>query len=266
MKIYCPKCHTCYSIETGLVPPDGKKMRCSRCGEVWLCVHRDMEHHEKSQEGAPQNVIANTEDVLIATPATETAEESVAKGVSLSEDEMNVIFSRLKEESTKIDTEKEKLSALKTIFPTIKKLLGWNNYLTIALEVFVVLLILGLSLFAYRYALVRKFPQLEVVYTQLGIPSRVIGEGLEFQNVVRHYDSPEKPRLLTIKGFIYNTTSKELDLPVVLVSIMNSEAQGAVESTHHLEQKTIAAQDKIAFTLQVTVPQQMKYIMLTFTE
>ena len=47
---------------------------------------------------------------------------------------------------------------------------------------------------------------------------------------------------------------------------MNSEAQVIVENTHKLDAKTILAQDKLAFTLQVTVPQGMKYIMLTFTE
>lgn len=265
MKIYCPKCHTCYSIETGLVPPDGKKLRCSRCGEVWLCVHKDMEYQEAPEE-VPQNVIANTEDIIIATPTTETAETSIAKEATLTEDEMNIIFSRIKEESKKIDTEKENLSILKKIFPSIKKLLGWNSYLTIALEVLTILVIFCLCLFAYRYDLVRKFPKLETLYTQAGIPSRVIGEGLEFQNVIRSYDVPEKPRLLTIKGFIYNTTSKELDLPTVLVNIMNSEAQVIVENTHKLDAKTILAQDKLAFTLQVTVPQGMKYIMLTFTE
>ena len=272
MKIYCPKCHTCYSIETGLIPPDGKKLRCSRCGEIWLCTHKDMEDAETAEKETPQNVIANSEDAIIATPApetapvTETAEAPLAKEATLTEDEMNLIFSRLKEESNKLDTEKEGLSSFKKTFLSLKKILGWDSYLTISLEILTILIILCLSILGNRYALVRKFPQLEYVFSQIGMPSRVIGEGLEFQNIVRSYDNPDKPKLLTIKGFIYNTTPQELKLPLVLVKAMNNDAVLLKDSTHQLEKKSIPALDKYAFTLQVKVPKSAKYIMLTFTE
>ena len=107
---------------------------------------------------------------------------------------------------------------------------------------------------------------MEILFSQLGVPSRVIGEGLEFQNVVRSYDSQESPHLLTIKGFIYNKTDSDLALPTVLVDILDPDAGDMSKSKHSLEEKEIKAQAKIPFTLQVKVPLLAKYIMLTFTD
>lgn len=269
MKIYCPKCHTCYEIEVGLIPTDGKNLRCSRCGEVWLCTHKDMQAKESPSEdnnSVPQNVIANTGDELLSTPTEtpETAKEQNENNVT--DDEMNIIFSRLKDESEKIDTELDNLPKTKKLFPKIKKLLGWHSRLTVTLEIFTILLIIGLYIFGNRYDLVRKFPQMEILFSQFGVPSRVIGEGLEFQNVIRSYDSEENPNLLTIKGFIYNHTNSNLPLPPVSVNILDTDGKNISQSKYTLEEKEISTQKKIPFTLQVDVPQFSKYIMLTFTD
>ena len=270
MKIYCPQCHTCYSIEKGLIPPDGKGLRCSRCGKVWLCRHSDMEEEAIASEEneAPQNVIANEDDSLLSTPADETPspQEENAQSLPLPEDEMNIIFSRLKDENAKLDTEIENLSPAKKIFPKIKKLLGWNSYLTIFIELFVVVLIIALSIFGNRYELVRRFPQTEVIFKQLGVPARIIGEGLEFQNIVRSFDSKEQPRLLTIKGYIYNTTNKELPIPTILINIMDKDGEMMLQDSQKIETTTAKAQSRTAFTLQTKIPLHAKYIVLTFTE
>ncbi len=269
MQIYCPKCHTCYNIEVGLIPPEGKNLRCSKCGEVWLCTHKDMtavDSPQENEDSTPQNVIANTENELIATPAENSTSNETTEEKNVTNEEMNVIFSRLKDESEKLDTEIESLPPTKKLFPKIKKLLGWHSRLTISIEILTILVIIGLSIFGNRYALVRKFPQMEPLFSQFGVPSRIIGEGLEFQNVVRSYDSKETPRLLTIKGFIHNTTDNDLPLPTVLVDILDPDAGEMLKSKHTLEEKEIKAQTKIPFTLQVKVPLLAKYILLTFTD
>lgn len=269
MKIYCPQCHTCYSIEKGLIPPDGKTLRCSRCGKVWTCYHSDMEEEIAPEDSeAPQNVIANEDDSLISTPAGETSspKEEDTQPLPLPEDEMNAIFSRLKDENSKLDTEMENLSPAKKIFPRIKKLLGWNSYLTIFIELFVIILIIGLSIFGNRYELVRRFPQTEVIFKQLGIPAKIVGEGLEFQNIVRSYDSKEQPRLLTIKGYIYNTTNKELSIPTILINIMDKDGEMMLQDSQKIETDISKAQSRTAFTLQTKIPLNAKYIVLTFTE
>ena len=42
MLLYCPKCKTGYAVEPELIPENGKKMRCAKCGEIWFCTRDDL--------------------------------------------------------------------------------------------------------------------------------------------------------------------------------------------------------------------------------
>lgn len=282
MKVYCPKCHTCYSVEIGLIPVDGKRFRCTRCGEIWTCTHKDFNvtdspklQDEPSQPqnqtpsdstSSPQNVIANEQNEILSTPAPQENTESQAEP-AVNEDEMSVIFARLKDESSRINTEFEQLSPLKKNLPKIKKLLGWDNRFTITLELLTVAIIIALSLFAGRYELVRRFPQAEQVYSGFGVPSRVIGEGLEFQNITRHYADNDNGNQLNIKGFINNTTDERMAIPTVVINILDENTNSIKQIKQEVEAQTIEAHAKIPFTLLVDIPpQQAKYILLTFGE
>lgn len=266
MKIYCPQCHTCYEIDAGLIPEEGKKLRCVRCGEVWVHSQQNEETETPpADNNAPQNVIANSEDKIIATPAAPEEQEDTEEK-TVSDDEMSLIFSHLREESRLVEKEIEELPAVKKIFPKVKKLLGWNSYLTISIEVLMLLIIAGLSIFAGRYEIVRRFPQTEQFFERLSVPSKVIGEGLEFQNIVRSYNDDEKPDLLTIKGFIANKTDNELSVPTVIVNMLDTQTQQLARIEKKLDVQKINPHHKKAFTLQVNVPQGAKYIVLTFNE
>lgn len=272
MKIYCPKCHTCYSVEIGLIPVDGKKFRCSRCGEIWTCTHKDFNVPEspaaaEENAPAPQNVMADGNDGILTTPAPQDEAEDAQSAKNVSEDEMSVIFARLKNESTKINTEIEQLPPVKKLLPKIKKCLGWDSRLAISLELLTIMIIIALSLFAGRYELVRKFPQAESLFSGIGIPAKVIGEGLQFQNITRRYSDSDNSSQLSIKGFIYNATNEQLPIPPIMVNILNENTDSLGKIKKETEVKTIDARAKIPFTLLVDIPpQEAKYILLTFEE
>ena len=42
MLIRCPKCNVSYDIGAANIPAEGKKVRCSQCGEIWLCTPADL--------------------------------------------------------------------------------------------------------------------------------------------------------------------------------------------------------------------------------
>ena len=269
MKIHCPKCNTCYSIEIGLVPADGRKFRCSKCGEVWLCTHKDFNIQDSNQsentsETTPQNVIANEKDELLNTP---NVEKAIINENSNPSDDMNIIFARLQNESSKISEEYEKLSPFKKFFPKLKKMLGWNSRFSISIEFFIVLIIIILSLFANRFDLVRQFPQTEQIFKAVGIPAKIIGEGLEFQNITRKYVSPKNNNQLIISGFIFNTTNKAIEVPTITVNLLNEKTDNIIKVKKQAEIKTIHAKEKIPFNLLIDIPpEKAKYILLTFTE
>lgn len=41
MLIRCPECEICYRIDIGLLPEEGRKFRCAKCGHVWLAERQD---------------------------------------------------------------------------------------------------------------------------------------------------------------------------------------------------------------------------------
>ena len=42
MLIKCPECEICYRIEADLLPEQGRKLRCFKCGKVWLAHKEDL--------------------------------------------------------------------------------------------------------------------------------------------------------------------------------------------------------------------------------
>ena len=121
-------------------------------------------------------------------------------------------------------------------------------------------------MFAYRYELVRNIPQAKFIFDQFNIPCVIVGEGLEFQNIVRSFDSPKEPRLLSIRGYIYNNTQKELKIPKILINVMDKDAESILQTTKELEQKSLHYHSTLAFTLKEKIPLTAKYIEITFTE
>jgi len=153
------------------------------------------------------------------------------------------------------------------MFPKIKKMLGWDSRFAISIEFLTILIITVLSIFANRYELVRKFPQAEQFFNITGMPSRVIGEGLEFQNITRKYLSSSNNNQLNIKGFIFNSTDKKLNIPFITVNILDEDTNIVQKVKKEAEIKTIEAKAKIPFSLEVNIPpQQAKYVVLTFSE
>lgn len=42
MLIKCPECGICYKVEADLLPEQGRKLRCFKCGKVWLAHKEDL--------------------------------------------------------------------------------------------------------------------------------------------------------------------------------------------------------------------------------
>ena len=53
MLIRCPKCNVSYDIGAAAIPADGKKVRCSQCGEVWICMPADLFEQPQPEPPAP---------------------------------------------------------------------------------------------------------------------------------------------------------------------------------------------------------------------
>lgn len=89
-------------------------------------------------------------------------------------------------------------------------MLGLDHPGTLKYYLLLLLFLAALGLFAARFEIVRAFPQAEAFYAALGIEAKIVGEGLEFQNVVRREYEEDYVRKLEIKGYIANTNPLKL--------------------------------------------------------
>lgn len=94
MLIRCPKCNVSYDIGAAAIPADGKKVRCSQCGEVWICMPADLFEQPQPEPPAPET----EEPPVPETPAAEEtgeAETPQEEPVPAGKSEMQEIFARL---------------------------------------------------------------------------------------------------------------------------------------------------------------------------
>jgi len=41
MRLICPNCDAQYEVDDGAIPPDGRDVQCSNCGNAWFQIHAD---------------------------------------------------------------------------------------------------------------------------------------------------------------------------------------------------------------------------------
>ena len=78
MLIRCPKCNVSYDIGAAAIPADGKKVRCSQCGEVWICMPADLFEQPQPEPPAPET----EEPPVPKTPAAEESGDAAGRACS----------------------------------------------------------------------------------------------------------------------------------------------------------------------------------------
>ena len=288
MQIYCPKCKTGYEIDANVVPETGRKLRCAVCHKIFKCMPEDLlegsklrqaeftseerkfldENEQLNEEAfAEQNKLENREDVLIETSEEEAAE---AKNKTLDEmasdnQYMKDIFKRISTETEALFEAEKKESPFKKVLFKIRKALGLSNISNIKYYLLVLLAILFLFAYYARYEIVRKFPSLANIYEKVGIEAVVIGEGLEFQNVVRREFEEDYVPKIEIKGFIANKTDRKIDIPAIKIELLDKEAKLIQYEFFAPVIPIVTPNAKIPFKYVITRPSPLtKYIYLTF--
>lgn len=267
MLINCPNCNSVYDIDEKLIPETGKKLRCAKCGKVWLARLEDM-FVKKDPEPEPKNKAVKEEQTPAEAPiqATEDEPASVEKKPEMSDD-LKGIFERLaakNEEIFKHDKEANVIVKAKAI---TKETLGIHGTTRKKMFLAGIGVLALLVLFYFRYEIVRSSPFMDKVYSLVGIDAHIPGYGLEFQNVMREEYEEDGVAKLGIKGFIVNSTGSRLSIPDIHVEMLDKQANllQSVDSQPPLS--FVPAPGRIAFRITIDTPSSLtKYILLTFKD
>lgn len=181
MILTCPACETRYQADEAKFPPDGRMVRCAKCGHVW---------HQPGPAAAPEP------DVAAIAPAREPEPRASAP-------EPDPIFSSIR------------AFAPKPQAPSVERTpIPWGAMLGVAagwIALIAVVLVIGYSIVKYRQEIAMIWPQSAGVYSSLGL--KVNNRGIDFVHVDYHRESEDGQVVLAVTGTIVNDGDRELPVP-----------------------------------------------------
>lgn len=297
MLIRCPKCEICYRIELEMIPEKGRRFRCAKCGKVWQAFPQDA--FEETEENAssvynPETDGPGQETPLVDETQSDSSSEKQSETTSIEEpadeklsstedeeaekaeetksenskvsDEIQEIFSRLNAQTTLINDMDKQIPASRRLVQRVSDFLNWRNPYSRYGLLGVAGVILVLAFFSFRYEITRMIPAMENIYNLLGVESKIIGEGLDFRNVVRREYEEDYVRKLEVKGFIVNQTEQNLQVPPIYIEVLDKDGN-ILEVQNTKSPVDEVSPDKPApFSFVLNQPSPLsKYIYITFT-
>lgn len=177
MILTCPACDTRYQADEAKFPPEGRKVRCAKCGHVW--------HQQGPATAAEPDVAA-----IAPEPEPEPAREP------------EPVFPRMRDFAPKPEPKpaREKVP----LGPMLAVAAGWIGLVA-------VVLVIGYAAVKYRQEIAMIWPQSAGVYSTLGL--KVNNRGIDFAHVDYHRESEDGQVVLAVTGTIVNDGDRELPVP-----------------------------------------------------
>ena len=285
MLINCPNCNASYEVTPDIIPQNGRKLRCSNCGEVFWCNPHDAENpvrkiEEAQNEPAKESVGTDAQDKsepYFEEPATgsDISPESQENHVQESDDEeriaddvdMQDIFQRLTLESDEINKQEQNMKPIQKLINKFYIMSGWHKKTNrIAFYSTLGAIVLLLLIF-FRVEVARKVPFVNVFYSAIGMDAIIPGEGLEFRNVTRReYVEDDIPHM-EIRGFIDNPTSREIYADFLHLEVLDNNGNVVQEQNEAMPVPYLVPRARVPFSMTVIKPSALgKYIVVTFAK
>jgi predicted Zn finger-like uncharacterized protein len=226
MILTCPACATRYQADEAKFPPQGRDVRCAKCGHAW--------HQPGPEPQAPEPVPAAP--AAAAEVAAAPAPEPAAPAQAWSEPPPRprvAVAAPLPKPRTAL------LSMLGVA-------LGWIGLIA-------VVLLIGLSAVRYRQEITVIWPQSAGVYSRLGMPVKT--DGIDFTDVTYHRESEDGQVVLAVTGRIVNNGSRELPVPqTVRVTLSDAGNKELYHWNFTPEVQTLTPGKSVPFLTRLSSP------------
>lgn len=195
MILTCPNCDTRYSVDGSRFPPQGRTVRCAKCGHSW---------HQAAEAEPPADTDSAAEPVN--TPPVPETPAPAAAGAPPSPTRAYAPAAAAP------------LEPRAPLGPKLAVAAGWAGLI-------LVVLLIALSAVRYRQDIAVIWPQSAGVYSTLGL--HVNASGIDFRQVDYKRESEDGQVVLVVTGQIVNTGGRELPVPqtirVTLSDLNNRE-------------------------------------------
>jgi predicted Zn finger-like uncharacterized protein len=193
MILTCPACSTRYEVDSAKFPPQGRNVRCQRCGEVWHASGLELppepappepqyepeppreEYYAQPRDPEPHYA---PEENQYEQPATETPARPWPRRIAL--------------------------------------VAGWIGLAAVVLTI-------GIVGSVYRQQVVEMWPKTASLYSSLGV--KVNGTGLNIGDLKQLETPQDGQRVLTVTGVLTNVTNRELPVPQIRVGLVDDKRE-----------------------------------------
>jgi predicted Zn finger-like uncharacterized protein len=223
MILTCPSCDTRYSVDGANFPPQGRSVRCAKCGHSW---------HQAAEAPEPE-----TESLFVRPGEEETP---VSAPVSDRTADPQPSATRA---FAPMATAPEPRAPLG---PRIAVAAGW-------LGLIAVVLLIAVSAVRYRQDIATIWPQSAGVYSGLGL--HVNASGIDFREVTYRRESEDGQVVLAVSGLIVNAGSRELPVPqTVRVTLSDANSHELYHWTFKPNAATLRPGQSVQFATRLSSP------------
>ena len=240
MILTCPSCGTRYAIDAAKFPPQGRNVRCAKCGHSW---HQAGEAPE-SAEAAPAAAQA---PAAAFVPPPREQQPAVADRDAHRDDVAAVAAPFAPESSTRnfgaiVVEEKERAP----LGPKLALVGGWAALI-------LVVLLIAFAAVRYRQDIATIWPQSAGVYSSLGL--QVNSSGIDFRQVEYRRESEDGQVVLAVSGQIVNAGQRELPVPqTVRVTLSDASNHELYHWTFKPTATVLAPGQTIPFNTRLSSP------------
>jgi len=235
MIISCPSCETRYQVDEAKFPPQGRNVRCAKCGNNW---------HQASPE--PETAVENAS----AAPAPAPTEAEPAPKVESRTEPEAVPEDRgaSRTASYPVNPQRRGRTAVPSppLLPTLAVVAGWICLIA-------AVLVIAVSAVRYRQDIAVIWPQSAGVYSTLGM--KVNASGIDFRGVDYHREIEDGTVVLAVTGSIVNAGKRELPVPqMVRVTLSDASNHELYHWTFTPKAVTLKPGQSIAFVTRLSSP------------
>jgi predicted Zn finger-like uncharacterized protein len=228
MILICPACQTRYQTDAAKFPPQGRNVRCARCGEVW---------HQAAPELVPEAVpdpVPEPQPEYVAPPPEEPRAEYYAQP-------------QVREPEPQPEEEYDH-PAPRTPSQWPRRLALGTGWLLLAGIVLAV--VAGMAI--WRLQVVQVWPQSASLYAAFGV--KVNATGLTLNNI-KYTQEPQGGRtVLTVTGALTNVTNRELPVPQIRVGLTNGDRRELYHWTFAPDVMTLRPGQTTHFVTRLSSP------------
>jgi predicted Zn finger-like uncharacterized protein len=201
MILTCPACQTRYTVDAAKFPPQGRSVRCARCGEVW---HAEPDVAEPAFEPPPPEPPRPDPREAYAEPVPRdpVLRDPVLRDPVLRDSGPQAPPVSVREPSPPFWQRRPVLAA------------GWVGLVG-------VVLLIGIAATAWRQQVVDAWPQSAAVYSKLGM--KVAASGLKLDHTKFSNEMRGALPVLTVSGALTNVADRELPVPQIRIGLVDAE-------------------------------------------